>query len=312
MNHPHPILITGAAGKTGAIGPTVVKALLARGFQVRAMVRREDERSEYLKGLGAELVVGDLLDIHAMHRAMKGVKRVYFSMSVAPTYLEATTNVAAIAKHHGVEAFVNISQMTVSQMSIDETTDSPQHKQHWLAETVLRWSGLPVVTIRPTAFLDVLFLQLVAASVQRSNALMLPFSLGKTSPIAAYDVARCVTEVLAEPEPHIGKVYELTGPIAQDMHGVAREFSSALGRTISYVDVPPAPWEERVQAVTNGAASPHLFTHLKTMAALHRLGRYDRKTNGVELITGTPAMSIEQFVRNNSQAFAPVAAGSQD
>ena len=29
-------------------------------------------------------------------------------------------------------------------MSITESTDSPQHKLHWLAEQALSWSGLPV------------------------------------------------------------------------------------------------------------------------------------------------------------------------
>ena len=44
MHHPHPILVTGAAGRVGAIGPVVTKALVDRGFKVRAMMRREDER----------------------------------------------------------------------------------------------------------------------------------------------------------------------------------------------------------------------------------------------------------------------------
>jgi len=33
------------------------------------------------------------------------------------------------------------SQMTVTQMSITESTDSPQHKLHWLAEQALSWNG---------------------------------------------------------------------------------------------------------------------------------------------------------------------------
>jgi hypothetical protein len=47
-------------------------------------------------------------------------------MSVSAAYLEATINTAAVARHHDVEAFVNMSQMTLTQMSIMETTDSPQ------------------------------------------------------------------------------------------------------------------------------------------------------------------------------------------
>ena len=59
-----------------------------------------------------------------------------------------------------------MSQMTVTQMSITETTDSPQHKLHWLAEQALAWSGLPVVTVRPTVFLEGFFLRLAAAGVR--------------------------------------------------------------------------------------------------------------------------------------------------
>ncbi len=116
MTHSHPILVTGAAGQVGAIGPSVTKFLLERGLKVRAMVRQDDDRAESLRALGAEVIVGDLLDLDAVHRAVDGCKRLYFSMSANDKYLEATTNVAVVAQHHGVEAFVNMSQMTVSEM----------------------------------------------------------------------------------------------------------------------------------------------------------------------------------------------------
>src|SRR5215475_5007893 len=142
-----PILVTGAAGAVGSIGRNLTQMLLAKGRKVRAMVRREDERAEALRRLGAEVVQGDLTDLASMHRAIEGCRRIYFGMSVSAAYLEATVNTAAVARHHGVEAFVNMSQMTVTQMSITETTESPQHKLHWLAEQTLSWSGLPVVTL---------------------------------------------------------------------------------------------------------------------------------------------------------------------
>ena len=59
-----------------------------------------------MRALGAEVIVGDLHDLEAVHRAVDGCKRLYFSMSVSEKYLEATTNVAVVAKHHVVEAFV--------------------------------------------------------------------------------------------------------------------------------------------------------------------------------------------------------------
>jgi nucleoside-diphosphate-sugar epimerase len=45
MTHSHPILVTGAAGQVGAIGPSVTKFLLERGLKVRAMVRQDDGRA---------------------------------------------------------------------------------------------------------------------------------------------------------------------------------------------------------------------------------------------------------------------------
>src|SRR6201997_4006606 len=142
--HDDPILVTGAAGAVGGIGRNLAEFLLARGHKVRALVRREDERAEALRRLGAEVVKGDLTDLASMHRALEGCGRIYFGMSTSAAYLEATINTTAVARHHGVDAFVNMSQMTVTQMSITESTDSPQHKLHWLAGHALSWAGLPV------------------------------------------------------------------------------------------------------------------------------------------------------------------------
>jgi len=98
----NPILVTGAAGAVGAIGRSLTEFLLARGHKVRALVRREDERAEALRRLGAEVVKGDLTDLASMHRAIEGCGRIYFGMSVSPAYLEATINTAAVARHYGV------------------------------------------------------------------------------------------------------------------------------------------------------------------------------------------------------------------
>ena len=179
-----PILVTGAAGAVGAIGRNLTAMLLAKGHKVRALVRGEDERADALRRLGAEVVQGDLTDLASMHRAIQGCARIYFGMSVSAVYLEATVNTAAVARHHGVEAFVNMSQMTVTQMSITETTESPQHKLHWLAERALSWSGLPVVTVRPTVFLEGFFLLFAAASVRDADELALPLGASKTSPVS--------------------------------------------------------------------------------------------------------------------------------
>ncbi len=301
---PKPILVTGAAGDVGGIGRTVTEMLLARGFRVRALVRRDDERAAALRERGAEVVVGDLLDLMSMHKAIEGCARLYFGMSVSPAYLEATVNTAAVARHHGIERFVNMSQMTVSQMSITETTDSPQHKLHWLAEQALDWSGLPVTHVRPTVFLEGFFLRLTASSVKRADQLVLPMGSGKTSPISAHDVARAVTEILADPDRHAAHIYNLAGPQSADLDFFASEFSAALGRRIRYVDLPPAEWREKLVA---WGLPVHLVDHMTAMAALNREGRYDRTSDDMVRLTGTPAMTVREFVRRHAASYGGAA-----
>ena len=294
-----PILVTGAAGQLGAVGRTVTGLLLDRGLPVRAMVRREDERAAALRATGAEVVVGNLLEPADVYRVVKDCQRVYFSMSVSAGFLEAALIMATVAREVGVNALVNMSQMTVSQMSIQNTTPSRQQRQHWLSEQALAWSGVPVVTIRPTMFLESLF-PLAGPTIRNRNRIELPFGQGKTSPVAAADVARVVAAVLADPGPHIGRIYELTGPRSQDMHGVAREFSDALNRDVTYSDIPPEEWDRQLK---NQQVPEHLALHLLTMAELHRAGRYDRMADGVQLVTGRPAMSIREFVSLHADEF---------
>src|SRR6266851_8000450 len=294
------ILVTGAAGQLGAVGRTVTGLLLDRGLPVRAMVRREDDRAAGLRAAGAEVVVGDLLEPADVYRVVSGCRRLYFGMSISARYLEATVTMATVAREVGVNALVNMSQMTVSQMSIQNTTPSPQQRQQWLSEQVLAWSGLPVVTIRPTVLLEGFFLPLTAPTVRDRSRIELPFGRGKTSPVAAADVARVIATVLADPGPHLGQIYELTGPRSQDMDGVAREYADALNREITYTDIPPEAWE---QGLHKAGLPEHLIHHLVTMAALHRAGRYDRLADGVERVTGRPAMSVREFVSLHADEF---------
>src|SRR5215831_10351537 len=233
------ILVTGAAGQLGAVGRTVTGLLLDRGLPVRAMVHREDDRAAALRVAGAEVVVGDLLEPADVYRVVSGCRRLYFGMSVSASYLEATVTMAAVAREVGVDALVNMSQMTVSQMSLQNTTPSHQQRQHWLSEQAFAWSGLPVVTIRPTVFLEGFFLPLTSPSVRDRGRIELPFGQGKTNPVATADVAQVVAAILADPAPHLGKIYELTGPWSQDMDDIAREYSEALNREITYADIDP-------------------------------------------------------------------------
>jgi hypothetical protein len=93
---------------------------------------------------------------------------------------------------------------------------------------------------------------------------------------------------LANPAPHVGKVYDLTGPQSLTMAQFAQEFSGALGRTIQYVNVPPQIWEARLQEAKLPA---HLIAHLITMGQLHRDNRYDRMTDTFQQLVGRAPIS---------------------
>jgi len=294
-------LVTGAGGGVGGVGGKVVSLLRQCGRDVRAMVHHDDERADALRAAGADVVVGDLTRPEDVVTALDSVQRMMFSMSVAPSYLEAAVTVATVARAVGeLDALVAISQLTVSQMDAVSLHESHHQRLHWLSEQVLNWSGLPVVHVRPTLFLDSPILTTLAAlSIADSGTIRLPFGTGRTSPIATDDVARVIATILTDPGPFIGAVVELTGPRSQDMTGVADEYARALNRPVSYVDVPWETWAQEVLPYLR--LSPYAEEHIATVARLHRENRYDRFTSTVEDITGQPAETIEDFVRRSDQ-----------
>jgi uncharacterized protein YbjT (DUF2867 family) len=300
------ILVTGAGGARGGVGVgnKVVALLREHGCPVRAMVHHDDERADALRALGAEVVVGDLTQPADVASALDSVQRMFFSMSLSPSLLEATATVATVARVvANLDALVNISQLTVSQMDALSSSESPHQRLHFLSEQVLDWSGLPVVHVRSTVFLDTgLFTYLAAHSIADSGTIRLPFGTGHTSPIVSDDVARVVATVLADPAPYLGGVLELTGPRSQDMNGIAEEYARALGKPVSYVDVPWDTWAEQTLPYAN--LGPYVEAHLAVMARLHRENRYDRLTDTVEKITGRPAESVEAFVARRSDLIA--------
>lgn len=307
-----PFLVTGAGGGVGGVGTTVVKMLRDNGYPVRAMVHRDDARADSLRTTGAEVVVGDLTKPDDVARAIAGVSRAYFSMSVAADYLEAATTFATVAVDTAqLQAVVNMSQMTVSQMNSTSTDESPHQRQHYLAERILDWSGLPVVHVRPTVFLEnPLFTTAAAHSIARNGALWLPFGDAHTSPISARDVARVIVAIMAEPGAHLGQAYSLTGARSQSLTDIAAEYSAGLGRPVSYT---PAPLEEWLSVVLGSAGlEPHALRHISTMARLHAAGRYDRATDTVERLTGVPPQTVTEFVADHQDLFTPTEGNVHD
>jgi NAD(P)H dehydrogenase (quinone) len=104
------------------------------------MVHKHDARSDALKTLGAEIVLGDLLEINTIRAAMEGVDAAYFVWPVQPGLIEATVNFIQAAKKEGDKVAVNLSQRSANR-------DSTRYacRDSFITEQVFNWSGLSVI-----------------------------------------------------------------------------------------------------------------------------------------------------------------------
>ena len=288
------ILITGATGKTGL---PVVQGLIERGFPVRAFVHAVDDRSERLRVLGADVVAGDFLDLQSIRAAMLGVKRVYFCYPPqGDRLLEAATNVAVAARAAGVEAVVNMSQI-----SAREQARSPLSRHHWLSEQVLDWADVGAVHVHPTFFAEMPYL-LSGQSIAEEGKLYLPFGKGKHAPVAAEDIATVVIGILTDPESHIGQHCVVTGPRDMTITEMADVLTKEIGKPVEYVDLPITEWRRIL--VEKAGIPEFLATHLAAVAQDHKDGVFSAETDMVERIGGRPPLSFAQFVRSHITEFS--------
>jgi len=277
------VLITGATGDTGR---AAVRESIALGLTVRALVRAIDARSDALAALGAEIVVGDLQDLNSLSAAMQGVDAAYFVYPVAPGLIAATVNFAQAAKENGVKAVVNLSQRSANRHS---TSDSC--RDTFLNEEVFNWSGLPVVHLRPTYFLEWLLYPWQLPFLKQ-GVLRMPVGRGRHSPIAADDQGRAIAAILANPQAHLGKTINLSGPKEMDHEQMAADLSVALGRKIVFQDLPIDDYCASIEAM---GVPAYVVQHLRGAMADYHVGRMSGADNNIEAITGKRSMTVGEF-----------------
>src|SRR5205823_11884729 len=112
-----------ACGTHGKTDRHVAEMLLERGDRVRAFVRQIDERSDRLKSRGAEIFVGDFLDVRSVEQAAKDVSAIYFAYPVQDGLADATAAMAFAARTIGVSRLVNLVMYHSSMHS--PTTSMP-------------------------------------------------------------------------------------------------------------------------------------------------------------------------------------------
>jgi NAD(P)H dehydrogenase (quinone) len=286
------ILITGAAGFTGRV---VTETLRKQGLPVRALVQRDDERAEKLRSTGAEVVVGNLLDLNDMRRALDGITAAYFVYPIQPNLLDATAFFAQAAKEAEVGAIVNMSQISARREAHSHAAIN-----HWMGERVFDWSGVPVTHLRPTFFAQWLLYPHTLAPIRDEGRIRLPFGSVKHAPIAAEDQGRLISTILANPPAHAGKTYPLYGPVDMDYFEIAAAVSEVLGRKIIYE---PIEMEQFQRILEQTGVPPFKVQHLMAVAVDFRNGIFSGTDKLIETITGVAPMTVQEFVTLHRDAF---------
>jgi NAD(P)H dehydrogenase (quinone) len=279
------VLITGATGDTGR---AAVRESLALGLDVRALVHSKDARSAALEALGAEVVLGDLLEIDTIRDAMRGVDAAYFVWPVKPGLINATVNFAQAAKETGVKTVINLSQR-----SADRDSSSESCRDTSIAEEIFNWSGLPVIHLRPTYFLEWLLYPWQLPYLQQ-GILRMPVGKGRHSPIAADDQGRAIAALLKHPEGHIGTTIPLSGPVEMDHEQMAAELSEALGRKITFQDLPV---DDYCDSLLGMGVPAYVVQHLGGAMVDYQNGHMAGADNNVEKLTGRRSMTVGEFAR---------------
>ncbi|WP_321845211.1 NmrA family NAD(P)-binding protein [Paraburkholderia bannensis] len=279
------VLITGATGDTGG---AAAREALALGLNVRAMVRKIDKRSDALAAQGAEVVVGDMFDVNSIRAALQGVEAAYFVYPVAPGLLHATVNFAQAAKEAGTKAVINLSQRSANRHS---TSDSC--RDTFISEAVFNWSGVPVIHLRPTYFLDWLLYPFQLPYLQH-GVLRIPAGRGRHAPIAVADQGRVIAALLKNPEGHIGTTINISGPAEMDHEQMAAQLSEALGRKIVFQDL---PIDEYTASLTEMGVPEYVVKHFAGAMLDYQNGHMSGSDNNVEKLTGRRSMTVGEFAR---------------
>ncbi|HEX7789502.1 MAG TPA: NmrA family NAD(P)-binding protein [Afipia sp.] len=288
------LLVTGATGPTGR---AAVQELRKVGARVRAFVHADDARADALRDLGAEVVVGDLLDLAAVRAATKDVTAAYFVYPIRSGLIDATAYFAQAASEAGVKAIVNMSQI-----SARSDAKSNAARQHWVSERLLDRSGVPVVVhLRPTFFAQWLLYFGRGNKIASTGVIELPFGEGRHAPIAAEDQARFIAAVLRDPAPHAGKTYPLYGPVEMNHHEIAALVGKVLGRPITYT---PQSIPDFKAQLESQRAPQHLIQHLGEVAQDYQDGIFAGTNDVIERVTGRAPLTVSEFVELHRAEFS--------
>jgi uncharacterized protein YbjT (DUF2867 family) len=280
------ILVTGAAGKTGR---AVIRALIAKGEAVRALVHRP-EQIQSVEALGAQQgVVGDMRLQVPMAQAAQGVQAVYhICPNVSPDEVAIGQVAIAAARSAGVKHFVYHSVLH------PQVEAMPHHWQKLRVEEKLFESGLSYTILQPAAYM-----QNVLAhwdQIMGQGVYPVPYAVEtRLSMVDLEDVAEAAAVVLTEPG-HTGAVYELAGVEVLSQTEVATILSQQLERPVRAEAVSLETWERRARE--SGLGDYQVETLVKMFHYYERYGFWGNP-RVLSWLLGRPPTTFAAFVERS-------------
>jgi len=283
------ILVTGA---TGTVGGHLVRQLCGHGAAVRALVRSQ-EKADSLRGYDCETAIGSYDDEHSLHVALAGVDRVF--LLSAPGEHMADQELAVVRAMQHAHGEVRVVKLAAA--GVDGDGDNRLLREHRRVVAGLAEAGIPTTVLAPNSFMQNFLLW--AGSAQEQGAFYLPAGEAALSHVDARDVAAVAAHVLTS-EGHEGATYTITGPEALTYHQVADALSKLLDKPVRYVEVPPAAARE---AMTGSGVPEWLANGLLELFEAYRGGAAAGITDEVHKATGSPARTVEAFLRDHLSAY---------
>jgi uncharacterized protein YbjT (DUF2867 family) len=288
------ILVTGASGN---VGGAVLSEVLKSKAKVRAMYRSEADAKT--APAGAEVVIADFANQDSLRGALKGVEAVFLVCSPIPDLVKLESNVVDACKEAGVRRIVNNSAMGAGEV------EGSFPNWHKAVEERIEATGIPHTILRPDTFMQNIT-AFFAPTIRTQGAFYWASKDAHIGYIDVRDIAAVAAKALAlGPQEQRSHTYELTGPEGLTNAEVAARISRVAGRSVKYVDLSPADLKKGMIAsgMTDAQAEP-----LIRLAGYYTSRKHDVLTDNVQKILGRPARNIDDFLRENKDAFRAEAA----